>query len=76
MLVLTYKPHGPKRNYEMQLYKEFKRKSNKVEKEAIRELKKDTATVQGEMQKERAWRKKAASRTTFKVGDKGVRDEV
>tara|TARA_B110000285_G_C14879435_1_gene493132 strand:+ start:549 stop:764 length:216 start_codon:yes stop_codon:yes gene_type:complete len=56
--------------------KEFKRKSNKVEKEAIRELKKDTATVQGEMQKERAWRKKAASRTTFKVGDKGVRDEV
>jgi len=56
--------------------KEFKRKSNKVQKEAVRELKKDTATIQQEMLKEKMWRKKAASKTTFKVGDRGVRDEV
>jgi len=56
--------------------KEFKKRSHKVEKEAVRELKKDTAAIQLENQKERMWRKKAASKRTFKVGDRGVRDEV
>ena len=56
--------------------KEIKRKTNKVQKEAVRELKKDTALVQNQMQKERIWKKKAASKITYKVGSKGIRDEV
>ena len=56
--------------------KVLKAKTKKYEKDAMKELKKDTIILQHERENERNWRKNAAKRTTFKLGQKGIRDEV
>jgi hypothetical protein len=56
--------------------KTIKRKTKALQKEAMRELKKDTQMLQRERENERSWRKKASKRVTFKVGEKGIRDEI
>lgn len=54
--------------------KVLRRKTKKMEKDAIREIKKDNITLQEQRQKEKEW--KAKSSRKFKVGSQGIRDEV
>ena len=54
--------------------KVVKRKTKKLQKDAQRELKKDTQTIQRQKEEENSFRKKAAK--SYKIGQKGIRDEV
>ena len=56
--------------------KVMRRKLKQMEKDNMKELKKDTMIIQQQRQQEKDWRKNAAKRKTYKVGDKGINDEV
>lgn len=57
--------------------KAIKRKTKKVEKDAIRELKKDNVAIQQQREQERSWKRGSNKKKTFTVGMGGsLKDEV
>jgi len=52
----------------------MKRKAKKIEKDAIRELKKDTQTIQDQRMKEKEWRRTKGNKMTVKIGQ--LKDEI
>lgn len=57
--------------------KAIKRSTKKVEKDAIRELKKDGYAIQQQREQERSWKRSSSKKKTFTVGMGGsLKDEV